>query len=116
MIPLNKKITELTWGDIISDLDERYKSPKATNENHLNFSPSAGEFIDIKKCALITNYSTGYIRQLVFKRLIPFHKHPHRKPIRFKRSEILEWMSGKKFTPIDELAESYVTENRSYKK
>jgi excisionase family DNA binding protein len=60
------------------------------------------DFMNVKECALLTGYKPDYIRQLVFKRAIPFHKNPKRKPVRFKRFEILAWMATKKFTPIDE--------------
>ena len=70
---------------------------------------TAKEFMTIDECAALTGYKPDYIRQMVFKRKIPFHKNPNRKPIRFKRDEILHWMATKKFSPIDELADAYIS-------
>lgn len=106
MIPLTKKIIDLTWGEVVSDLDERYG--KNIYLSCAQLGMAAKEFMSIKDCAALTGYKPDYIRQLVFKRKIPFHKNPNRKPIRFNRDEILQWMATKKFTPIDELAETYV--------
>jgi predicted DNA-binding transcriptional regulator AlpA len=114
MIPSAKKISELTWGEIITDLDERYWRNTALH----SITTNAGErdFINVNECAALTGYSPGYIRQLVFKRAIPFHKNPKLKPVRFKRVEILDWMASKKFTPITEQAENYIEANNSLKK
>ena len=111
MIPIDKKITELTWGEIVADLDERYKKGTVAPTKQLYLNSAAEGFLNVKECAALTGYAEDYIRQLVFKRAIPFHKNPKLKPVRFKRSEIMEWMATKKFTPIDEQAENYVTEH-----
>ena len=108
MIPLYKKITELTWGDILTDLDERYGPQNTLKAASINGVQSNNEFMNVKECALLTGYKPAYVRQLVFKRAIPFHKNPRLKPVRFRRSEILNWMVTKKFTPIDEQADNYV--------
>jgi predicted DNA-binding transcriptional regulator AlpA len=110
MIPIDKKLTDLTWGEIVADLDERYgKRTVVAKQQYLN--PDMEPLLNVKQCAALTGYVEGYIRQLVFKREIPYNKNPNRKPVRFKRSEILEWMATKKFTPIDELAENYIAGN-----
>ncbi len=116
MISKNTKITELTWGDILTDLDERYGQKKGVQPTLLQSNSFATEFINIKECSLLTGYTPGYIRQLVFKRAIPFHKNPKLKPLRFKRTEILEWMTTKKFTPIQEQADNYIENNYSFTK
>ena len=108
MIPIDKKITELTWGEIVTDLDERYGKGRVVTGKQHYLSPDMEGFLNVKECAALTGYAEDYIRQLVFMRAIPFHKNPKRKPIRFKRYEILEWMATKKFTPIDELADDHV--------
>ena len=107
MIPLTKKINELTWGEVVSDLDERYGKNIPLSFAHPAMTTK--EFMTIQECAALTGYKPDYIRQMVFKRKIPFHKNPNRKPIRFKREEILHWMATKKFTPIDELADTYIS-------
>ena len=114
MIPFAKKITELTWGDVINDLDERYGRNTALQPIRAN--PVLSEFINIRECALLTGYSPGYIRQLIFKRAIPFHKNPKLKPVRFKRIEILAWMATKKFEPINDMAENYLDGRDHFKK
>lgn len=113
MIPHDKKLNELTWGEIISDLDERYKESRIP-VIPLQPNPATQEFINIKACAELTGYTEGYIRQLVFKREIPFYKG--RKPLRFKRSEIQEWMIGRKYTPIEQLADQHMENNPSYRR
>src|SRR5579863_5762417 len=113
MIPANKRIAELTWCEIITDLDERYRENIALHSMRAN--PAEREFINVKECAAITGYTLGYIRQLVFKRAIPFHKNPRLKPVRFRKSEILEWMAAKKFVPTEALAENYIMENQLIK-
>jgi predicted DNA-binding transcriptional regulator AlpA len=114
MIPLTKKISELKWGEIITDLEERYG--KNTALHSITANPVERDFMNVEECASLTGYTPGYIRQLVFKRAIPFYKNPALKPVRFKCSEILEWMATKKFTPITEQAENYIAENNSFKK
>lgn len=111
MIPKDKKITDLTWGEIVADLDERYRKESVARTQKTLLNPDAEEFLNVKECAALTGYTEDYIRQLVFKRSIPYHKNPKRKPIRFKRYEIIEWMATKKFTPIDEQADNYLTGN-----
>lgn len=116
MIPIDKKITELTWGEIVADLDERYSKGTVAPVKQLFLNPVAEGFLNVKECAALTGYAEDYIRQLVFKRAIPFHKNPKLKPVRFKRAEILEWMATKKFAPIGELAEEYISENSIIRK
>ena len=101
MIGLNKRLNELTWGEIISDLDERYG--KQAMLKVIPANPASGDFMNVKECAILTGYKPDYIRQLVFKKAIPYHKNPKLKPVRFKREEILAWMTSKKFTPISRL-------------
>ena len=116
MIPLHKKITELTWGDVLTDLDERYGNQNTLNTVVPSNVQVNAEFMGVAECALLTGYKPDYIRQLVFKRAIPFHKNPRLKPLRFKRSEILAWMATKKFSPIDEQAEDYLAVKSASKK
>jgi predicted DNA-binding transcriptional regulator AlpA len=62
--------------------------------------------------AALTGYTPGYIRQLVFKRKIPFYKTENLKPVRFKKSEILSWITDRKYAPIYELADNYLEEKK----
>ncbi len=73
-----------------------------------SFSKVQPELMDVEACSALTGYSSGYIRQLVFKRAIPFYKRDNGRPLRFKRSEILSWMVDKKFQPIESLADEHI--------
>jgi predicted DNA-binding transcriptional regulator AlpA len=101
-----KRLIDLTWGEVVLELDRRYNST-GSSTSHYSMQ-SFGGFLNIDQCATLTGYKPGYIRQLVFKQAIPFFKSKGRKPVRFKEAEILAWMADRKFTPIDELANDYV--------
>ena len=108
-----KRLIDMTWGEVALELDRRYNSSTATN--HSLAMESSGVFLNTHQCAAITGYTPGYIRQLVFKREIPFYKSKNRKPVRFKESEILVWMAERKFTPIAEQADNYLEKNFNLK-
>jgi excisionase family DNA binding protein len=113
MIPLEKRFIDLTWGEVMAELDSRYSQTNTTLGLRSVGSESAlALFINIKQCAELTGYKEGYIRQLVFKSQIPYYKTPNRKPVRFKRAEIVQWMAGKKFTPTEERADDYINSRR----
>jgi|ERR1043165_422114 excisionase family DNA binding protein len=101
----NKRLIDVTVKELIDAFDWRYQK---ISDPAITTKTSIPEFIDVEACALLTGYKEGYIRQLVFRREIPFYKVENRRPIRFKRTEILEWISGKKYKPIDELADDYI--------
>lgn len=111
MIHPEKRFIDLTWGEVVAELDSRYGRTNAIIGMRSvveNLTP----FITIKECAEITGYKVGYIRQLVFRKEIPYYKTENRKPIRFRRTEIQDWLSGKKITPIDERAEDYINSRK----
>jgi excisionase family DNA binding protein len=108
---LCKKINELTLREFFTELEARYGPQLTRSSEQVDV-----DFMNVKECAQLTGYAPDYIRQLVFKRAIPFHKNPNRKPVRFKRFEILAWMATKKFIPIDEQAENYITDKHKHKK
>lgn len=114
MIDPETRLIDMKWGNVLSELDQRY-GPQKSSVINMIAAENSKVFITIKECAELTQYRIGYLRQLVFRKAIPFYKAPGRKPIRFKRSEILEWISSKKFVPINEQAENYLTENESKK-
>jgi len=99
---------DATLGDLA---DVLVSMISATNNNSTGLQATEPEFIGIPACSLLTGYKPDYIRQLVFKKAIPFYKAKNRKPIRFKRSEILAWMSEKKHVPLSELVENYLQDN-----
>jgi excisionase family DNA binding protein len=112
MIHPEKRFIDLTWGEVVAELDSRYGQPNAIlglkGSGQENLTP----FINIKECAALTGYKVGYIRQLIFRKEIPFYKTENRKPIRFRRSEIQDWLLGKKITPIDERADDYINSRK----
>lgn len=112
MIPLEKRFIDLTWGEVMAELDVRYSQNNAAFVMKSAGPENLAPFINIKECAELTGYKEGYIRQLVFKSQIPYYKTPNRKPIRFKRAEILQWIAGKKFTPTDERADNYINSRK----
>ena len=96
----------MTLGELIEILDQR----EAVAKTKQNLS-SPKEYMNVSECADLTGYSPEYIRQLVFKRKIPFHKRPDRKPLRFRRSDVIEWMAGKKYSPINDLVDEYISKS-----
>jgi len=54
------------------------------------------EHISIREVGEITEYSKGYLYQLVEKGLIPCHKPGHGRKLVFLRSEIEEWFTARK--------------------
>ena len=112
MIPLDKRISDLTLGDIIGLFDGRYVKETSTQMISVPDQTTVKEYMGVKECAELTGYQENYIRQLVFKRKIPYYKTQNRKPLRFKRSEIQQWMSGKKYSPIDEIADTYINNSK----
>ena len=105
------RVIDLTVTQLLEIMDARY-SGKDSTVIQGGAKPSQSEYMDIAQCAELTGYSIGYLRQLIHKRKLPFHKKPNFKPVRFLRSEILEWMGGKKYTPIDEMADDYISNNK----
>lgn len=105
----NKRFIDAYFSDFLELMDRRYLR-RDEKSNTLQAAPT--EYINIKACAELTGYKEGYIRQLIFKSQIPYYKTPNRKPIRFKRAEIVQWMAGKKFTPTDERADNYINSRK----
>ncbi len=101
----NKRLIDVTVKELLEVLDSRYQKK---GHSIVTVQTAVPEIINVEACALLTGYKVGYIRQLVFRREIPFYKGENRRPIRFKRAEILEWISGKKYKPIHELADDYI--------
>ncbi len=105
----NKRFIDAYFSDFLELMDQRYLR-RDEIRNTLQTPPT--EYINIKACAELTGYKEGYIRQLVFKSQIPYYKTPNRKPIRFKRAEIVQWIFGKKITPTDERADDYINSRK----
>jgi len=47
--------------------------------------------IDINEAREVTGYRKSTIYDLIYKKRIPFHKVPGRKPVYFYKSELLSW-------------------------
>jgi len=106
-ISSNKRIIDFTWAEFTEAFEAQYGHLFKIHSNCPIPRKESQEFINITECATLTGYKPDYIRQLVFRKKIPFYKNPNRKPIRFQRDEVLQWMATKKFVPIDELADNY---------
>ena len=102
------RIIDLTLEEFGAFLEEKWKSLKSHIRNHSEAKEP--EFMNVEGCATLTGYKPGYIRQLVFKREIPFHKN--RKPLKFKRSEIVEWMETECKTTLKKRATDFINNNR----
>ena len=100
----------MTLGELLDALNTEKPGCKCQNTMVDNIH-SLKEYMNASECAVLTGYSPDYIRQLVFKRQIPFHKRADRKPVRFKREEIAEWMAGKKYSPITDMADDYIAKS-----
>ena len=94
------RLIVITVGELIEFLDERY-----TNKNQRN--QTTDTFMKIDDCATITGYSEEYIRQLVFKRKIPFTKL-NNGTLRFIKKDIIDWMGNNKSTPTELAAQRYI--------
>lgn len=55
--------------------------------------------IKVQECAEITGYKEDYVRQLVFKKEIPFFKQ-NNQSLRFSYNEIVDWNHSRKYIPI----------------
>ena len=96
---------DATLGDLLDALADMGFKRETKSEA---FQSVQSEMIDVENCSSLTGYTPGYIRQLVFKRAIPFYKGKNRRPVKFKRTEIVSWMTERKFTPLDEQADNYL--------
>jgi len=53
------------------------------------------EFISIKEVSVLTGYTISTLYGLVSKKKIPYVKRKGTKFLRFRRSDIMDWMAGK---------------------
>ena len=107
MFTPNKRIIDLTLGEFAAFLEEKWNALKS----HSKDSPPAkeSEFMNVAECAAFTGYKPGYIRQLVFYQKIPYHQN--RKPLKFKRSEIIDWMETECKKTIEKRATDFLNNN-----
>jgi len=109
MITPETRIIDLTIADISSFLDERENAKKIGKKDTSEDKPK--KILNVDSVAELTGYTKGYIRQLVFKKEIPYHQRSPKSPLKFLRDEILQWMLGNKHTPVKELASEYLDKN-----
>jgi excisionase family DNA binding protein len=108
-IILDKRIIDISVEDLLNILDERYViTPK--DKNLSDSAVSKSDFLNVKKCAELTGYAEGYIRQLVSNKKISFYKVQDH-TIRFSKREIIEWMTTRKYTPVAKRAQDYINRN-----
>ena len=105
MLSLETRIIDLTVADLMQLLDERYTQFSSTICLQACRKIET-EKMSVDECAELTGYVADYIRQLVFKRQIPYYKT--RKKLHFKHSEIIDWMYQRKVVPVDQIAEQYI--------
>ena len=98
----NKRLIDITVAELVTYLDNRYTEKQMNTTKPL--------FIKSKECAMLTGYKEEYIRQLVFKKKIPFHK-ANNGSLRFLESEIIAWMQANKRLPNDVLAQAFMDNN-----
>ena len=94
------RLIDITVGELIDFLDARYP-------NRNQQSAQTNSYIKVDECATITGYSEEYVRQLVFKRKIPFTKL-NNGTLRFIKKDIIDWMGNNKSTPTQEAAQRYI--------
>ena len=94
------RLIDITVGELIELLDGRYTNKKQQIQQ-------TDTFLKIDDCATITGYSEEYIRQLVFKRKIPFTKL-NNGTLRFIKKDIIDWMGNNKSTPTEVAAQRYI--------
>ena len=99
----DKRLIDITVGQLVHYLDQRYKGDKSTSIQ--NYTKS--QFMKVKNCAELTGYTEEYIRQLVFKKKIP-HTKLNNGSLRFIYDDIIEWMKENKRLPIEEIAQRYI--------
>lgn len=98
-----KRIIDLTVEELVGVLDERYLNSRG----HYNVNAKTGAFLKVKECAELTGYAEDYIRQLVFKKRIPFTKL-NNGSLRFIREDIFDWMKANKRIPTEDAAQQYI--------
>ena len=104
---LQKRLIDLTAAEFISLLLEGLSTQKLPQKT----TAAPPDVLTTREVARLTGYSEDHVRQLAHKRQIPFFKGEGRKPLRFLRTEVTEWMLGRKYTPLDDLAEAHVNGN-----
>ena len=107
MLSSTTRIIDLTLGEFAAFLEEKWNALKPHSRGSTPTKES--EFMNVAECAAFTGYKPGYIRQLVFYNKIPYHKM--RKPLKFKRSEIVEWMETECKRTIEKIATDYINNN-----
>ena len=94
------RLIDITVGELIELLDGRYNNKK----QHIQQTDT---FLKVDECATITGYTEEYIRQLVFKRKIPFTKR-NNGTLRFLQKDIIDWMGNNKSIPTEVAAQRYI--------
>jgi len=94
------RLIDITVGELIELLDGRYTNKKQQSQQ-------TDTFLKVDDCATITGYTEEYIRQLVFKRKIPFTKL-NNGTLRFIKKDIIDWMGNNKSTPTEVAAQHYI--------
>ena len=105
------RVIDLTVSELFDIIDNRYSENNKTLLSKLaNQTAQAMAYLNVNQCAKLTGYQADYIRQLVFKRKIPFYKMQNHS-IRFSQKEIVDWMTTQKHIPTQVKAQQYIENN-----
>lgn len=104
----DKRIIDLSVGELLQLLDERYITNQ-TGKTIFENAESKSDFLNVKQCAILTGYKEDYIRQLVSKKKIPYFKVQDHS-VRFSKKEVTNWMTTKKYKPVSARVQQYIDE------
>lgn len=101
-----RRLIDLSVDEFFTAMEERNQH-HAKKYNDQTIILAGDRNIKVKECAKITGYKEGYVRQLVFKKAIPYFKQNNRS-LRFSYNEIVAWTQLRKHMPIEEAAQRYI--------
>ena len=116
---LEKPLFTLTIGEYIS-LNKHLNSQQEKNHSQYQPIPSSQELNDIliDEASKMTGLAVSTIRTKCHFNEIPYHKPKGTKLLRFKRSELMEWMATNKSKTSSEVENDiniYLTSKRKKK-
>jgi len=89
---ISQQIREIVQEVVRNEIPQLIKKEFSSQEL-INTREDQKELLTIKEAAKFTGYAVQTIYGYVCNRKIPFIKRPGSKFLRFKKSELIEWMS-----------------------
>lgn len=89
---ISQQIREIVQEVVRNEIPQLIKKEFSSQEL-INSREDQKELLTIKEAAKFTGYAVQTIYGYVCNRKIPFIKRPGSKFLRFKKSELIEWMS-----------------------